>query len=613
MLLQRRKNIYYLRIRIPTDIRHLVGRREIKHSLKTTDKRQAKTISRIKAAEIERAFCKLRLGRETMTDNQLKRLSDKLLSEILDRTERARQSGTEVWELPPEEWPEGYLTDVPYGVYVLDASLSRERTEGRLNLAVRSLESRVKELRTELRLNKYSTTTRQTAKRRAEIEGIQVPPASWFLHPEHEQNNDEDEGVPIESLPAAQQKKLLRREKKLSEPLKSTWNERPTPEFGAVCRIVAQTLLEAYEIEIERIGGLYGTDRQMRADTRLMMAAKSYTLNELWNSFKEQRTTEGKWTATTLEKYEGFVKAINRTLGEDFDFSVFEDPDLVTGLIKKLKEYRSTRTSRKWSDTSVNDCIVFLSTLHKYARLGRRFGIVYNPFESRQIIEQDSKQREAFTPDELKSIWSGLNRLKTRREADKYWTVVLMLYTGARIGEVCQLRLDDIEQVGTHQIIHFRHKPELGQTLKHAIRKGIKTSGDVERVVPIHPHLKKLGFFEYLESLRKLGEEKLFPREKRTNNRSGVLMAKKIKTFLQRSIGKDTNKSAHFFRHTMITWFNQNCDMSGTQERVFKAMVGHASESNVIGPDITWDNYGGEITLQQMFTLIKRLNYGFPI
>lgn len=633
MLLQRRKNIFYLRVRIPADLCDLIGRHEFKQSLKTIVKREAKTMAKIRAAEIERAFVKLRMGRDTMTDSQLKRLADKLFAEILDKTERARQSGHEAWELLPEELPEGYNNQIPFGRHVLEATLSRDRTEGRLNLAEKAIDSRVKELRNELRVSRYSEATRQIAKRRAIMEGVSVPPDSWFLHPGYEQdfagidgvpvppdewmqvteqNFAEAEGVPLDTIPEELRKKILRRAKKLQEPVKSTWNDR-YPEFEAICRTVAQTLLEAFEVEIERINGLYGTDRQLRAETRLTKAAKIYTLNDLWRSFKEQRTTEGKWTDTTLEKYEGFVKAINRTLGEDFDFSIFEDPDQVTGLIKRLKDYKSARTGQKWSDTSVNDCVVFLSTLHRYAIRGRRYGIVFNPFEGRQIIETDSKKREAFTQAELESIWSGLSHLKKGRDSDKYWITLLVMYTGARIGEVCQLRLEDIEPIGKHQVIHFRHKPELGQTLKHAIRKGMKTSGDVERVIPIHPDLQKLGFLTYVEDLRKRGEEKLFPNEKRTAGRSGVLMAKKIKTFLQGCLGKDTDKSAHYFRHTLITWFNQNCDLSGTQERIFKAMVGHELEGGGIGPDITWDGYGGNLTINQMYSLIKRLDYGLDL
>jgi len=67
-------------------------------------------------------------------------------------------------------------------------------------------------------------------------------------------------------------------------------------------------------------------------------------------------------------------------------------------------------------------------------------------------------------------IWKGLEKLKDRH-ADKYWTLLILMYTGCRIGEVTQLRLDDLEKLGKHWVIHFRHRPELGQTLKAARKK----------------------------------------------------------------------------------------------------------------------------------------------
>jgi integrase len=582
----RRKKMYYLRVRIPVDLLGLIGRKEIKQTLRTESHREARALARIKAAEVERAFSKLRLGRETMDDRRLKRLADKLLADILKKTECARKYGEELHEIPPDKLPEGYDfgqdTLIP-GILVLDKVLSRDRTLKGIEAATAVLAARIDKLRMEVLLGKYSENTRNIAKRRAEIEGIPVPPKSWFLPP----------GPDLEYAEAG---------------MVSTWAERPSPEFGAVCHLVANTLIDAYIIEMERINGRYGTDRQVAAETRLQQAAKSYTLNDLWESFRDRKMTEGKWTDTTLEKYEGFMVAVNRILGEDFDFSVCEDVDQVTELIGKLKKYKSSRTRKTWSDTSVNDCIIFLSTLHKYAIINRKFGIAYNPFIARQIIETDKKKREAFTPDELTKIWARLEEMKTAREIDKYWVVLLMMHTGARIGEVCQLRIDDLEKVGTHWIITFHDRPELGQTLKHAKRK--RSRGvEPKRVVPVHTELRKLGFFNYVEDLKKRGEEKLFPAEKRANGRSGVLMAKKVKTFLS-CIGKDTEKSAHCFRHTFITWFNQNCNLTGTEERLLKAMVGHEDSDKSFGPDITWDNYGGTNTVKQASDLLRKLDYG---
>lgn len=587
MLFQRRGRTYYLRVRVPTDLRDVIGRAEIKQTLRVQSHREAKTLARLKGAELERAYTQLRIGREAMDDRQLKRIADKLLAEILDNTERSRQHGAEALELPLEQFPEGYDfgNGLSYaGLQTMEATLSRQRTAEGLNEAAATLTRRVEELRQELRLGSYSEHTRRVAKRRAEAEGIPTPPDSWFLPPGFELEYEEARTA-------------------------STWNERPPIEFAAVLRTVAQTLQEGYEIELERINGIYSTDRQVKAETRLMQAAKSFTLNDLWGSFKGRRTTEEEWTESTLEKYEGFVVAVNRTLGEDFDFAVFEDVDRVTELIRQLKEYKSTRTRRKWAAATVNDCVVFLSTLHKYAIRNRKFGVTFNPFEGRQIAETDAKKREAFTADELKLIWAGMEKLKSPQKADRYWIKTLMLYTGARIGEVCQLRLDDLEKIGNHWVVVYQDRPELGQTIKHAKRKR-KRGAEPKRVVPLHPDLRKLGFFAYVDKLKAAGEVKLFPKEKRTAGRSGVLMAKKVKTFLQGCIGKETEKSSHCFRHTLITWFNQNWNLTSTEERLLKAMVGHEDGDKNIGPNITWDVYGGENTVRQMYELIRKLDYG---
>ena len=366
MLLFLRKKTYYLRLRVPVDLIYLFGRQEIKLSLKTGNKSEAKKLMRLKAGESERAFCNLRAGKLSMTDGQLKRLADRLLSEILNTVETARQRGTELWELSPDEWPDGYVGQVPMGLHVLDATLTRDKTENKLNHAEQSLKARIVDLRAELRLGKYSEQTRQLARRRAVADGIPVPPDSWFIPP----------GLEIE----------------LGD---STWNDR-YPDFEAICRAVVQTLIDVYEIETERLNGTYGTDKQVRAETCLTAAAKRYTLAELWASYRDRKMTEGKWTETTLEKYSGFVNALSRTLGPDYDYSTFEDTNAVTDLIKKLKEYKSTRTGKKWSDTSVNDCLIFLSTLHKYAIQNRLFEITYNPFVARQIIETDGVMRNPF-------------------------------------------------------------------------------------------------------------------------------------------------------------------------------------------------------------------------
>ncbi|OGU01891.1 MAG: hypothetical protein A2X82_06975 [Geobacteraceae bacterium GWC2_55_20] len=611
MLLQRRGKTYYLRVRVPADLKDIMDRAEVKQSLNVQSHKEAKALARLKGAELERAYLHLRMGRETMNDNQLKRMADKLLSEVLNKTERSRQQGIEALELSPDQWPEGYdYGDSSAGLRALEATLARQRTTEGLDEALHSLRGRIEELRQELRLGTYGEHTRRVARRIAESEGVVLPPASWFLQPgQSVLAADIEQGVPLKWLhPPGQAPKGLKKFHLDSVVLESTWNERPPAEFAVVLRTVAMTLLEGYEVELERVNGNYGTDRQLKADARLQQAAKSYTLNDVWGSYRDRKTTDGEWAESTLSKYSDFVTAVNKTLGNDYDFSIFEDVDQVTALIKQLRVYSSARTKKKWSTATINDCIVFLSTLHKDAIRNRKYGITFNPFEARRIAETDTKTKVAFTTDELRKIWAALQMLKSG-DSDKYWAVLMMLYTGCRVGEVCQLRLDDFEKVGEHWVVHFRSRPELGQSIKGERRKKKKRpTEDVDRVTPVHPELRKLGIFRYIEQLKEAGEVKLFPNEKRTAGRSGVLMAKKIKTFLNGCIG---DKSSHHFRHTMIGWFKQNCNLTHTEASLISAMVGHEDDIITGGNKITWGTYGGAHTVKQMYELIKRLDYEY--
>lgn len=63
------------------------------------------------------------------------------------------------------------------------------------------------------------------------------------------------------------------------------------------------------------------------------------------------------------------------------------------------------------------------------------------------------------------------------------------LFTGMRIGEICQLRGMDVEQVGDHWTIQVRADKRAGTRIKNP---------QSERRVPLHPELIALGFIEAL-------------------------------------------------------------------------------------------------------------------
>lgn len=569
MYLQKRLNVYYVRVRIPLDLVRLVGRAEIKLTLRTTSYRDAKSRGKLKVATLESIFHKIRMWQEIMPEKQIKRITDKLLADFLKRMEEPRQYGKTAFDVIPS-LPEGIDFDV-----VVDTL----EQVGDMSTVKAFHERRIAQLRKELAGN-FSEETRYLAKRKVEehtANKIAVPPKSWFLPPHDEIEAGYD----------------------------STWHEKPAPEFYRLCREIVQTLIFGHEVELERLDGVYSTAKQIHAERRI--ATPYYTLNDIWRVFKKGKEVSGKVGGLTLDRYLDHVKALNRVLGEDYNFADFEEVENVHRLIELLKQYKSVKGNIPWSATNVNNCLTALSVFYKQLIKDKKFGITSNPFFERQIAES-RKRRLPFPDEERQKVRAGLDALSYKKCTDR-WTMEIMLYTGCRIGEVCQLRVADIKQDGSVWYFHFRDDPETRQKLKQSRAKRDKYDEVVERFTPVHNDLVRRGFLKYVGEMKRGGYVQLFPAEKPDKKgRWGQLTTKRVKTFLQRQLGRDTDKSSHTFRRTFINQFKQ-CGLVKTFEdnQIFKDMVGHDLEK---GEDITWDVYAARYQPRTMNKLLQRLDYG---
>jgi integrase len=113
-------------------------------------------------------------------------------------------------------------------------------------------------------------------------------------------------------------------------------------------------------------------------------------------------------------------------------------------------------------------------------------------------------RRRGFEPDELVKLFGAL---EPYREADptKYWVPALALFTGARAGEICQLRVEDVAEVKGVRCLNLSEFDAKGQRVED---KRLKTEAS-ERYVPLHPRLIDAGFLEFVE--RQRPERRLFP------------------------------------------------------------------------------------------------------
>ena len=104
-----------------------------------------------------------------------------------------------------------------------------------------------------------------------------------------------------------------------------------------------------------------------------------------------------------------------------------------------------------------------------------------------------SSRGKGFTDDEAKALlkasdsYQGKPREKHKLYLAKRWIPWLCAYTGARVGEVIQLRKQDVRLEDGHYVVHI--DPEAGT---------VKT--DEPRDVVLHPHLIEKGFPDFVAS-----------------------------------------------------------------------------------------------------------------
>jgi integrase len=222
-----------------------------------------------------------------------------------------------------------------------------------------------------------------------------------------------------------------------------------------------------------------------------------------------------------------------------------------------------------------------------------------NPFADCSVrIPKKTRHREtkAFSTDEILLILSSASAIKNTRRptmAARRWVPWICAYTGARAGEITQLRGQDV--IEPDGIKALRITPDAGS---------VKTRQ--ARTVPAHEHLIEQGFLDYVKAR---GKGPLFynlaptaattvsaGRDDITNpKRSPAVHVRSHLGEWVRSIGvTDTEVSpTHGWRHS----FKQIADRNGITDRVSDAITGHA-------PPTEGRAYGAP-TLEDMANALK--------
>lgn len=136
------------------------------------------------------------------------------------------------------------------------------------------------------------------------------------------------------------------------------------------------------------------------------------------------------------------------------------------------------------------------------------------------------------------------------RDSARFWVPLVLLYSGARVNEVCKLATKD---VGCADGINYLNIEWAADDDQERIAGRVKNSSS-ERKVPLHDDLIAFGFLQFVERRRHAGDERLFLELK--PDKYGKLYSEISKrfsdTFLKRLGIKTKKTSLKSFRHNFV-------------------------------------------------------------
>lgn len=321
-----------------------------------------------------------------------------------------------------------------------------------------------------------------------------------------------------------------------------------------------------------RSGGDYDPVRGLEAAPSFVptpKAAPTVSLQGLFDGWWKEAERAGK----TVSAKESFGKAMEALVA----FLKHDDATRVTPLDAvafkdHLLSLINPRTKRPLSVNTISGSYLGgLKVVFKWAVENKR--LPSNPFaEVKTVKRKRVRKRDSwFSPEERKAILNNAsasvrrNKEPWQRFEGRRWVPWLCAYSGARVGEMVQLRKEDIRQKEGHWVLTIT--PESGT---------VKT-GEM-REVPIHAHLEEMGFLEFVS---KAPDGHLFMWS--GDGRSAWRTAKNRLTGEIRTVVTDPNvQPNHGWRHTFKTIGRE----AGLQDFLLDAITGHA-------PRTEGDKYGG--------------------
>jgi integrase len=298
-----------------------------------------------------------------------------------------------------------------------------------------------------------------------------------------------------------------------------------TPAFRRLCGLIREGMVQRERNRLVRFSAIPGLTNPRFADISVAVASPkpSVTFRELLARFRHHQSKPRS------------LKTVRKRIAQDREFCKIIGADTPIDKITRddARHVQESVAQRRVVTTANAYIAAFTAVMQFAVNEGLLAASPGNKLKLRSEGITASELRLPFTNDELQKMFSS-----ALPEADahpsKRWLPVLGLLTGARLGELAQLRRDNIlNQDGVTLI---------------SIQGQIKTAAS-KRMVPVHPELKRLGFLDFINEVTP--DARLFPELRMSSD--GYLSEEFSRIFGKhlRSLGIDTprRRSFHCLRH----------------------------------------------------------------
>ena len=267
--------------------------------------------------------------------------------------------------------------------------------------------------------------------------------------------------------------------------------------------------------------------------------------------FKDYLDIERRYSPNTVISYTDDIYSLVHFLDRE------QFGNLLTVSTRIARFYTAT-LHENYKAKSISRKISSLRSFYNF--LNREELIKDNPFRDVELPKQEKKLPQFIYPEEIESLFNSIDTSKPIGKRDKL--ILEFLYgTGVRVGELCNIKLKDIDFYQDLVLIHGK--------------------GNKDRYVPIHKMLSD-ALQDYILTTRNDFLKRAQNKENDTlllNFKGTSLTQRGVRLIIKRIIDNSDetfNLSPHKLRHTFATHLlNNGADLRSVQE-----LLGHVHLSS---------------------------------